>query len=71
MIYQEELDNKVRVVMNDVNTLERTMTSQLSELNDVILSQLKQNAEYIADYQTENVKKFKETILSVKHNRED
>lgn len=44
MIYQEELDNKVRVVMNDVNTLERTMTSQLSELNDVILSQLKQNA---------------------------
>lgn len=47
------------------------MTSQLSELNDVILSQLKQNAEYIADYQTENVKKFKETILSVKHNREE
>lgn len=71
VIYQEELDNKVRVVMNDVNTLERTMTSQLSELNDVILSQLKQNAEYIADYQTENVKKFKETILSVKHNREE
>lgn len=71
VIYQEELDNKVRVVMNDVNTLERTMTSRLSELNDVILSQLKQNAEYIADYQTENVKKFKETILSQKHNREE
>lgn len=71
VIYQEELDNKVRVVMNDVNTLERTMTSRLSESNDVILSQLKQNAEYIADYQTENVKKFKETILSQKHNREE
>lgn len=71
VIYQEELDNKVRVVMNDVNTLERTMTSRLLESNDVILSQLKQNAEYIADYQTENVKKFKETILSQKHNREE
>lgn len=70
VIYQE-LDNKVRVVMNDVNTLERTMTSRLLESNDVILSQLKQNAEYIADYQTENVKKFKETILSQKHNREE